>query len=131
MNIGLAVAGGGALGAWLRYQVSGWVHRSVWSGGLSDRFPLGTFVVNLSGCFLLGLLAGLFYERSSVTPGLRAFLLIGVLGGYTTFSTFAMESLDLLRYGSWGLALTNVVASPTLGLLGAYLGSTAARAVPL
>jgi CrcB protein len=86
------------------------------------RFPVGTFLVNVTGCLIVGLLAGLFYDRLGSASTLRAFLLIGVLGGYTTFSTFALESVRLLQAGDWSLAALNVIGSPALGLLGAWLG---------
>ncbi|MBZ0113102.1 MAG: fluoride efflux transporter CrcB [Thermoanaerobaculia bacterium] len=122
MNAGIAVAGGGALGAWLRFLVTGWVHRLPWPEAFADRFPVGTFVVNLTGCLIVGLLAGLFYDRLASTSTLRAFLMMGVLGGYTTFSSFALESVRLLQAGDWSLATLNVVGSPALGLLGAWVG---------
>ncbi len=127
MTLGWAAAGGGAIGAWLRFQISGWVYRSTWADSLAGRLPLGTLAVNLSGCFLLGLLAGVLQARGDASPALRTFLLVGVLGGYTTFSTFAVESLELLRAGYYGLGVANVCGSPLLGLVGAWCGDLLAR----
>ena len=87
------IAAGGAIGSVLRYLVSGWVQDR--SGSIA--FPYGTTAVNLSGCFVIGLLSWLVEVRSLFSPETRAFLLIGVLGGFTTFSTFGNETLNLLR----------------------------------
>lgn len=119
-----AVAAGGALGATARYLVAGWVQQSRFA---SPAFPLGTLVVNLSGCLAVGLLAGVLHERFVVAPATRAFLLVGLLGGYTTFSTFAFETATLLEEGSWGLAVTNGLGSPVAGLGGVLVGGLLAR----
>lgn len=121
------VALGGALGAAARYLVAGWVQRAGWVEGLrggAALFPWGTFVVNVSGCTAIGLLAGLLEERSVAAPELRLFLLVGVLGGYTTFSSFGLETQRLLAEGSVAVALANVVGSVVVGL-GAVLGGMA------
>jgi CrcB protein len=126
----LAVALGGALGAVLRYLVSGWVERSSFFAGgrnLGGLFPWGTLVVNLSGCLALGLLAGLFQRKFLLAPDLRALLFLGLLGSYTTFSTFSLETLRLMEDGSWTLALLNGLGSPLLGLAGAWVGTVLAR----
>lgn len=121
----LAIAAGGAMGAVLRYGVGGWVQDTRlaepgrWFGA---ALPWGTLVVNLSGCLLIGLLAGLMQRRLLVHPDLRALVLIGLLGGYTTFSTFALETLRLVQEGSLGAALANGLGSPLLGLVGVWLG---------
>ena len=87
------IGAGGCIGSVLRYLVSGWVQDR--SGSIA--FPYGTAAVNLSGCFVIGLLSWLVEVRSLFSPETRAFLLIGVLGGFTTFSTFGNETLNLLR----------------------------------
>jgi CrcB protein len=92
-------------------------------------FPFGTFSVNLLGCFLIGLLAGLAEYRGLFTPELRALLLVGFLGGFTTFSTFGFESVQLIRDGEFMLAGLNVVGQVILGLVGVWLGFVLARAV--
>ena len=128
----LAIALGGALGAVLRFQVAGWVERSrlLASGRFfGGVFPWGTLLVNLSGCLLIGFLAGLLQQRLLAPPDLRAFVLVGCLGGYTTFSTFALETLRLIHSGSWELALVNGLGSPILGLVGVWIGAALVRAL--
>lgn len=128
----LWVAAGGAIGAALRYLVGGWVQTARWveeQVGGGALFPWGTLVVNLSGCLAIGLLAGLFQERLLVSPGLRVFVLMGILGGYTTFSSFGLETHRLLVEGSWLLAAGNAFGSVLGGLAGVWLGDLAARAI--
>jgi fluoride exporter len=121
----LAIALGGAIGSMARYLISGWVQRSPlllrW-GMFGPTLPWGTFVVNLTGCLLMGFLAGLFQERLVVHPELRALVLIGILGGYTTFSSFALETLRLVQQGSFPQAALNGLAGPALCLLGVWAG---------
>lgn len=128
----LAVAFGGAIGAVARYLLSGWVQRSPillrW-GMLGPALPWGTFVVNLTGCLLMGLLAGTFQERLVVSPEMRTFVLIGILGGYTTFSSFALETLRLLQEGNLPLAALNGLAGPALCLVGVWAGDALSRVV--
>lgn len=114
----LAVVVGGGLGAVLRYVASGWVQRLDLFGG----FPVGTLAVNLLGSALLGLLAGLSESRSVFGPGARLFLFIGLLGGFTTYSTFSYETFGYLREGLYARAVANVVATVVLCLLGLWLG---------
>jgi CrcB protein len=121
------VALGGAIGSVARYLVQGWVQTAAESRGRLVAFPWGTLVVNLSGCLAIGLLAGLFQERLLVAPETRSFVLIGILGGYTTFSSFGWETLALARDAGFALALGNVVASVALGLAGVWLGAAIAR----
>ena len=85
-------------------------------------FPVGTLVVNVSGCFLIGLLGGLVESRQMFGPDLRVFLLIGVLGGFTTFSSFAYETLALARDAEFARALLNIAAQLLLGLGAAWFG---------
>jgi CrcB protein len=113
----LAVAAGGAIGAVLRYLLSGWVQ-----GVGGARFPWGTLAVNVVGSFALGLLmAGLLGH--TVTGGTtRTFWTIGVLGAFTTFSTFSYETLALLSVGDWTAGIANVAANLGLGLAAALVG---------
>jgi len=113
----LAVAAGGAIGAVLRYLLSGWVQ-----GVGGARFPWGTLAVNVAGSFVLGLLmAGLLGH--AVTGGTtRTFWTIGVLGAFTTFSTFSYETLALLAVGDWTAGIANVAANLGLGLAAALVG---------
>jgi CrcB protein len=113
----LAVATGGALGALLRYGVSLGVH-----GLLGRGFPYGTLTVNVSGSLALGLLYVLLLERSALGPEWRLGLLVGLLGAFTTFSTFALESLLLVEEGAPLRALLNVVANVITCLVACWAG---------
>jgi CrcB protein len=114
----MLVALGGAIGAALRWKLGGWVlhHTADW------RFPLGTFVVNLMGCVIAGVLAGLVVKRELFTADARLFLFTGLLGGFTTFSAFGVESVYLLRRGEFGIALGYIASSVLGGVLGVWLG---------
>lgn len=116
---GLLLVGlGGAAGAVSRYLVSGWVQ-----GWLRQTtFPYGTLAVNLTGSFLIGLLFTLAGERGWLSPDARLLAMIGFLGAYTTFSTFSVETVLLLRTGEIARALLNVGANNLFCLLGAWLG---------
>ena len=113
----LLVAAGGAIGSVLRWALSGAVQR--WSG---SPFPWGTFAVNAIGSFAIGLLAALALERALVSPPVRLFLIVGVLGGFTTFSAFSWESVALLRDGQWGAAAAYAFGSLAVGVGGALAG---------
>ncbi|MGB5339804.1 MAG: fluoride efflux transporter CrcB, partial [Gammaproteobacteria bacterium] len=118
----LAIAAGGALGALLRYWTSLAVHSKFGAG-----FPYGTLVVNVLGSLLMGFLYIWLIDRMTAGPALRAFLLIGVLGAFTTFSTFSIETLNLMESGQTGRAMINVLASVTVCIAAAGLGVLAAR----
>jgi fluoride exporter len=105
----LSIAAGGALGAILRYWVSNGVHRV-----LGREFPYGTLVVNVLGSLIMGFLVIWLMERMAAGPTLRAFLLIGLLGAFTTFSTFSMETLNLIEAGHLARATANAVFSVIL-----------------
>src|SRR5437879_6643561 len=111
--IGLA----GFAGAVSRYAVEGWV-----SNRVRGAFPWGTFVVNASGCFLLGFVFSVLTERFLPHPALRSAVTIGFIGAYTTFSTFAFETLRLAEDGAMLLAFGNLVASVGVGLIAVYAG---------
>ncbi len=115
------IGAGGALGAVLRYLVSGLDYR--FSSGV---FPVGTLAVNLSGSLLIGFLWGLF-EQSAVSSSVRLCVLTGILGGYTTFSTFALENLNLIRDGELNIAFLNVLISCAGGIMLVFAGYAAAR----
>lgn len=119
----LFVGFGGFLGSVGRYLVAGWVHRAI----PFATFPVGTLVVNVTGCLAIGLVAGLVEARQLFGPDLRVFLMVGVLGGFTTFSSFAYETLALSRDAEMGRALANVVAQAVLGLAAAWLGYALVR----
>jgi CrcB protein len=115
----IAVAIGGALGALARHGVNHVVHAR-W---LATRFPVGTAVVNLSGCFIIGLLAGLLAaDRLALRAPAREFVFVGLLGGFTTFSSFGLETLVLTRGASAGLAALNVALQVVGGLAAVWLG---------
>ncbi|MGH7833509.1 MAG: fluoride efflux transporter CrcB [Candidatus Binatia bacterium] len=119
----LLVGAGGFLGAILRYLVGGWVHNVLdhaW-------FPYGTLVVNVVGCLLIGFLAGLAENRLVFGAETRLFLFIGILGGFTTFSSFAYETLALARDAQNLAAVINVLAQVSLGLAGVWIGNTLSR----
>ena len=109
----LLIAAGGAAGTLARYGTSTALMRaSERSGG----FPVGTLVINLLGCFVIGYLNGLFLERLVVRPEYRAMMLVGFLGGYTTFSTFGWETASLLREGQYARAAVNLLLSNVVGV---------------
>ena len=114
---------GGFAGSVLRFVVGGWAQRLSSAGA----FPVGTMTVNVTGCLLIGVLGGLADYRQLLDPGQRAFLMIGVLGGFTTFSTFAFETLGLAQDGAWLKAFVNVSGQLLLGLVAAYAGYVGAR----
>ena len=114
----LYVGAGGFIGSILRYGVAGLVSRC--SGSLS--FPLGTFTVNMAGCFLIGIGGGLMEERQIFSPEIRMFLFIGVLGSFTTFSTFGYESFILARDGQIFTTLANIMLQICIGLLSVWTG---------
>ena len=124
MTHALAIAAGGAIGALLRYWTSTAVHNRLGTG-----FPYGTLTVNVAGSLLMGFLYIWLIDRLAVGPALRAFLLIGILGAFTTFSTFSMETLNLLESGQPGKALANVLVSVTVCIIAAGLGVLAARQI--
>ena len=118
----IAIAVGGALGAVARHAVNHLVH-SHW---LSLRFPLGIVIVNVAGCFIIGLLAGLLAANRITLPlQWREFVFVGLLGGFTTFSTFGLDTFVLARSHSVGAAALNVGAQVIGGLLAVWLGYVA------
>jgi CrcB protein len=124
MGILLAVALGGALGSLLRYFVAGAVQSAAWPG-----FPWGIFVVNVSGGFIMGLIVELSALKLHLVPEVRAFLTVGILGGYTTFSTFSLDSVLLIQRGAWGAAAAYMVGSTLLSVLALFAGLWIVRAV--
>lgn len=117
MRTYLLVAVGGALGSIARYAMSGWVNRLT-----TPSFHYGTFAVNIVGCLVFGLIAGAASERFAVGPSARAFLLVGILGGFTTFSSFGFETFQLLRDGQVGLACLNIGGQVVCGLAAMWAG---------
>jgi CrcB protein len=120
----VAIASGGAVGAVLRYWVSTWVYAFSGRG-----FPYGTLAVNVLGSLVMGFLFVWLLERLSNDLTLRAFLLIGLLGAFTTFSTFSVETLNLIESGQLARALVNVLLSVVLCVAAAALGVLLARQI--
>ncbi len=107
----------------MRFTVGGWAQRLSPGAG----FPIGTATVNVLGCLLIGILGGLADYRQMLDPAQRAFLMVGMLGGFTTFSTFAFETLGLAQDGALLKAFVNVFGQLLLGLVAAYAGYVGAR----
>jgi CrcB protein len=119
------IAVGGALGSLLRYAVQGWAQRSAddWVTRLvGASFPIGTLVVNATACLAIGLLAGYFAGPNLIREEYRIGLTVGILGGYSTFSTFSIESFNLANEGEFGLALANIVLSCAIGFTAVWIG---------
>jgi CrcB protein len=114
----LLVALGGALGSVARFSLSGYIlhHTINW------KFPAGTFTVNVVGCLVAGLLAGLAEKHDLLSADARLFLFTGILGGFTTFSAFGMETMFLVRRGELLVAGANIVLSVVAGLIALWLG---------
>ena len=119
----MCIAGGGAAGAVARYAVCGAVHR--WLG---SALPWGTLCVNLAGSFLIGVLAAMC-ELAVVSPNVRLLLMTGLLGAFTTFSAFSLETVRLLDEGRWTHATTNVGVSCATGIMMVLAGMFVARQV--
>lgn len=117
----LAIGSGGFLGALGRYWLSGLAQK------LSDRFPFGTLSVNLLGSFILGVLATLFLEKMIVSQELRLFILVGLLGAFTTYSTFSFETVTLMRTGEWLFAGLNILANVVGTLIAVWVGVSIAK----
>jgi|SRR5665213_916709 CrcB protein len=113
----LAVASGGAIGSLLRYFVAGAIQSAAWPG-----YPWGIFVVNISGGLAMGIIVELAALKLSMSPELRAFLTVGILGGYTTFSTFSLDSVLLIERGAYTSAAVYIVGSTVLSILALFAG---------
>jgi CrcB protein len=121
---GLVLLGGG-LGAVARYGVGLWVHSL--NSGTATSFPWATLAVNVVGSLLIGVVLVVADERGAIGTPLRAFLAVGILGGFTTFSSFSVETLRLWERGAQGLAMANVGASMLVCLVAVWLGTVVAR----
>jgi len=113
----LMIAAGGAVGATLRYSISGWGQKLV-----SGSFPIGTLLVNVIGCLLIGFACALFAGPHLIREEYRAGLLIGLLGAFTTFSTFGWETFALANAYQMRLAILNIVLSNGVGLFAVWFG---------
>ncbi|MEX2273038.1 MAG: fluoride efflux transporter CrcB [Vicinamibacterales bacterium] len=117
--IWLAIGAGGALGAMARHGVNHLVHQRA----LSATFPFGILVVNVAGSFAIGIIAGLLaHNRLELSYTARTFVIVGFLGGFTTFSSFSLDTLALVRDGHLGQAIWNVAGQVGLSLLGVWSG---------
>ena len=119
------IAVGGAAGAVSRYLVQGWVEEL--AGG---RFPWGTFAVNISGSFFLGVVFALAMDRAIVSPEIRVPLMIGFIGSYTTFSTLMLESWRLVEEGDYLFMFGNLLGSVVIGMLAVIAGLALGRLLP-
>ena len=119
----LLVGLGGFAGSVMRYLASGWVQGAF----PMASFPIGTLFVNVSGCLVIGILGGLSEFYNVFTPHARLFVFVGILGGFTTFSTFGSETTALMRDGQFLWAFINVFSSVGAGLLAVWLGQTLSR----
>ncbi len=122
MPVIVGVALGGALGSSARYALDRLIERSS-----SAVFPLSTFTINVTGCFLIGVISAALVDRHHLPAWLRVGLVVGVVGGYTTFSTFAQEALDLGEIHHVFVAAAYVVASVAVGITAAYAGGVVGR----
>ena len=120
----LLIALGSALGGMARHWCTLWVGARIESVGLNATFPWGTVLVNISGSLLIGISAALLGSGRG-----RDFAMVGVLGGYTTFSAFSLQTLQLLRQDKWGLASANVAISVIACLIAVWLGYWAASSL--
>jgi len=122
----LAVALGGALGTIGRYFVSGVV-----ANAFGETFPWGTLIINVTGSFVIGFFATLTAPdgRLMVSGTTRQFVMVGICGGYTTFSSFSLQTLNLLRGGEWAPAAGNMLGSVVLCMIGVWLGASCAAAI--
>jgi CrcB protein len=118
------IGAGGFIGAVVRYALATWIGQK-WG----RSFPLGTFVINVSGSFLIGLLMTLLTEKFTMNPQWRLLMVVGFLGAYTTFSTFEYETGNLLKDGEIVLATLNVVFSVVLGFVALKLGEVIAKSI--
>ena len=124
MNRYAMIAIGGALGAIARYQVAAVIQARVPVG-----FPYGTFVVNVTGCFIMGVVTVLLTDRLVIHPNWRFLIPIGFIGAYTTFSTFELETFLAVSEQAWSTAIANIVFSVVAGYLALWAGFVAARAL--
>jgi CrcB protein len=120
----LLIGAGGFLGAIARYLLDARI--TAWTGG---SLPWGTFAVNMTGSFVLGVLFALIVERAALPADLRAPVLIGFLGSYTTFSTFALESWRMIEDGAWLYATVNLAGSVIIGVAAVVAGIAIGRAI--
>lgn len=110
---------GGMVGSIFRYLVGGWIQHHIFQAG---TFPFGTMAVNIGGCFLIGVASALMEIRQLFSPEMRLLLMVGFLGGFTTFSTFGLESWVMVRDGNLLRATANIMVQVFFGLAAVWLG---------
>ena len=120
----LVIGMGGFLGANARYLVANWAAER-----FGPFFPYGTFIINISGSFVLGVFMAFLQDRTFIHPNYRLFFATGLCGGYTTFSTFTYESLRLWQDGSYLLGAANLLGSLVIGMIGVFLGFALGRMI--
>ena len=120
----LLVGVGGFLGSVARYLVSGYIQDRT-----GELFPFGTLAVNVIGCFVIGGLSELAEARAFLSPESRALVVVGVLGGFTTFSAFGNETVNLLRDGEWAFAVMNLLTHAVLAIGAVWVGRTTAHII--
>ncbi|MBZ0169152.1 protein crcB [Candidatus Methylomirabilis lanthanidiphila] len=120
----LLIGIGGFLGSVARYLISGYIQDRT-----GEIFPFGTLAVNVIGCFVIGGLSELAEARAFLSPETRALVVVGVLGGFTTFSTFGNETVNLLRDGEWAFAVMNLLTHAVLAIGAVWVGRATAHAV--
>ena len=118
MHRSLLVFVGGGIGSVFRYLLAAWIYKVI-----GADFPYGTLAVNVIGCFVIGVFMTMAEDRFLIGPAFRIFFAVGVLGGFTTFSTFNFETLELLKDGAFALGLLNIGLSIVLGLSAAWIGA--------
>jgi len=124
MPVSLAVAFGGALGAVVRYSLDRFIERRSFA-----VFPWSTFTINVTGCLVIGAVIASLVDRHHTPAWLRIGLTMGVVGGYTTFSTYAQETLDLVEEGHHAIAALYVFGSVAVGVMAVYVGTLIGRAL--
>jgi CrcB protein len=118
----LLILTGGGIGSLARYIVANTI-----ATRMGAKFPWGTMVVNVTGCFLIGLIMAMLTERAHLNPNWRFALVVGFLGGYTTFSSFEWETYSAIRDGGFWIGLANIIGSVTLGYAAVWVGALFAR----
>ena len=120
----LIIALGGAIGSMLRFWAGGYV-----SGPLGTRFPYGTFVINVTASFLIGFIMTVLAERTHLSPSWRYLLVIGFLGGYSTFSSFEYETFRVFEDGEFLIAAMNIALSVGVGFVAVWIGAITGRTI--
>ena len=124
MNKYLIVALGGAIGSMLRFWAGGYV-----SGRMGTRFPYGTFVINITASFLIGFIMTILAEKTHLSPSWRYLLVIGFLGGYSTFSSFEYETFQVFQDGEMLIAGLNIALSVAVGFVAVWIGTIMGRTI--